>query len=372
MREKKFSLLVLCMLLVTSICWGSEKAKGTIEVVDIVATSLSNCMFDELKERQVLVYLPPNYEKERKSYPVIYYMPGYTISAYGAMGSVALGYPIADIINWQLEKGNIGKVIVVVVDGINIFSGSFFVNSPVTGNWEDYIVKDVVNYIDSNYRTIKEPEARGICGHSMGGFGALNLALKHPEIFGAVYAMSPGVLDKEGVKNSTILVGKAYEKDWFELLQNLGKMSKEEAIEYINKNAKSWRLTYDPKLFTLAYATAFAYDLTANPPFIKYPRKKDGSFDEEVVCIWNNGFGNWEKKIEDYKKNPKKLKAIAWDCGNQDEYEWIIRGSKYLDELMTHEGISHIYLTYDGTHISKRGERFENYALPFLWKNIKK
>ncbi len=371
MKQKNLILLFLGFVFLMGTLY-SENTKGTMEVVDIEAVSLSNNIFGESTKRQVLVYLPPDYQKENKRYPVIYYMPGYTITAYNVMGTIALAYPLSDIMDGALKRGDIGKMIVVAVDGVNIFSGSFFVNSPLTGNWEDYITKDLVNYIDSNYRTIPKAESRGICGHSMGGFGALNLALRHPEIFSVVYAISAGILDKEGVKKSTILVHNAYEKDWFNLMETLEKMSKEEAIKYIRDNAKSWRLTYDPKLFSLAYGSAFAYDSTAKPPFIKYPKKKDGSFDEEVLSAWNNGFGNWEKKIEDYKKKPVKLRAIAWDCGNQDEYEWIVRGSKYLDELMSQNNIKHTFMTYDGTHISKRGERFEKFALPFLWENLTK
>ena len=66
--------------------------------------------------------------------------------------------------------------------------------SPVMGNWETYTVSEVVSYIDSNYHTISEAGARGICGFSMGGFASINLAFRHPDVYSAVYAMSPGLL----------------------------------------------------------------------------------------------------------------------------------------------------------------------------------
>ena len=80
--------------------------------------------------------------------------------------------------------------------------GSFYVNSPVTGNWEDFITQDVVGYVDSHFRTLAQAESRGITGHSMGGFGALNIAMHRPDVFSAVYSMSPGLFDENGLQES--------------------------------------------------------------------------------------------------------------------------------------------------------------------------
>ena len=90
----------------------------------------------------------------------------------------------------------------MVVPGDNQLGGSFYVNSPVTGNWEDFVVQEVVGYVDNHYRTIARVESRGISGHSMGGFGSLNIAMLHPDVFGAVYSLSPGLFDKNGLANS--------------------------------------------------------------------------------------------------------------------------------------------------------------------------
>jgi S-formylglutathione hydrolase FrmB len=89
-----------------------------------------------------------------------------------------------------------------VVNGTNKLGGSFYVNSSVTGDWEDFIAQDVVGYVDSNFRTLAQSESRGITGHSMGGFGALNIAMHRPDVFGAVYSMSPGLFDENGLAES--------------------------------------------------------------------------------------------------------------------------------------------------------------------------
>ena len=90
-------------------------------------------------------------------------------------------------------------MIIVAVSGVTAAGGSFYVDSPANGNWEKFITEDVVDYVDTNFRTIPEVESRGIFGGSMGGFGALNLAMRHPDLYSAAYASTPGLLDDGGV-----------------------------------------------------------------------------------------------------------------------------------------------------------------------------
>ena len=89
-----------------------------------------------------------------------------------------------------IVAGKIQKMIVVMPDASNKLGGAFYTNSVAAGNWEDFITRDLVSYIDSRYRTIRRASSRGIAGHSMGGYGAIKLAMKHPNIYGAVYGLS--------------------------------------------------------------------------------------------------------------------------------------------------------------------------------------
>jgi Putative esterase len=63
-------------------------------------------------------------------------------------------------------------------------------NSKTTGDWETFIAVELVNYIDSHYRTIPDRASRGLTGHSMGGYGTFRIGMKHPEVFSSLYAMS--------------------------------------------------------------------------------------------------------------------------------------------------------------------------------------
>ena len=83
------------------------------------------------------------------------------------------------------------ELIVVLPDSKTIYNGSMYSSSPTTGDFENYVARDVVAYMDKNYRTIPNRASRGLVGHSMGGYGASRIGMKHPDVFGSLYIMSP-------------------------------------------------------------------------------------------------------------------------------------------------------------------------------------
>jgi len=93
-----------------------------------------------------------------------------------------------------MQMDGMKEFIIVEADGINTLAGvggNFYTNSPVTGNAEDFVTKDLVSYIDGTYRTVAKASARGLSGFSMGGSGTINVGLKHPNLYAALYANSP-------------------------------------------------------------------------------------------------------------------------------------------------------------------------------------
>lgn len=90
-----------------------------------------------------------------------------------------------------IADGSIEDVIVVMPNAANIYGGSFYASNQVIGDHRNYIARNLVNHIDTKYRTIPDRDHRSIAGNSMGANGALSLAMEHPSVFGAVAAMSP-------------------------------------------------------------------------------------------------------------------------------------------------------------------------------------
>ena len=127
------------------------------------------------------IVLPRNYETSSRRYPVLYLLHGLTQN-YTAWG-LQNGLPF--------YAGLYEDLIVVMPDGGN----SWYVNWTANeggqkNNWEDHIVRDVVTHVDWNYRTIARREGRAIAGLSMGGYGAMMLGLRHPDIFVSIGSTS--------------------------------------------------------------------------------------------------------------------------------------------------------------------------------------
>ncbi|HOO28771.1 MAG TPA: alpha/beta hydrolase-fold protein, partial [Lachnospiraceae bacterium] len=247
--------------------------EGTLERVEVDSAAIAENKIEENTEQKLNIYLPPSYQESDKSYPVVYFLHGF-----GDSPSVFVRNA-KKVLDVEFSKDPSKEFILAAVDGSNSAGGSFYVNSPITGNWEDYTVTEVVSYIDQNYRTIPKAEARGICGFSMGGFAALNLAFRHPDVYTAVYAMSPGVLAP-------------------------GKI--EEALA-------TWE---GDQVFLKAYSMAFAY--AEEPPYVAIPAEDGSDADQLLLERWESGFGNWQEKLDEYLSMQTPLKAIGFCYGTND------------------------------------------------------
>jgi S-formylglutathione hydrolase FrmB len=163
------------------------------------AVSLEKNVTGESPDRSVSVYLPPSYDRSPgKRYPVIYLLHGITdtdetwIHPWTKSGDPWQTIP--DVMNHGIAEKRFGEMIVVMPNELTNWGGSFYTNSSVTGNWEDFTVTELVKYIDGKYRTLARAASRGLAGHSMGGYGAVKLGMKHPDVYSVVYGINPAVL----------------------------------------------------------------------------------------------------------------------------------------------------------------------------------
>ena len=325
----------------------------SMNTIKIDAPSLTNNLVGEPTERTIYVYLPPSYGASEKKYPVVYYLPGYGDSS-------VIGFRLPGDMDALIESGKVNEMIIVVAGGDSKMGGSFYVNSPVTGNWEDYIVKDVVSFVDGHFRTLRQAESRGITGHSMGGFGALNLAMHNPDVFGAVYSMSPGLFDENGLAESFMFAGDRLIRDFVDFETELAALSPGDAQR---------RTFAAPEEFSLAYGYAFAPNPDRHPPYFDYPYTQIGGQlvrNEEVWKKWESGFGGIADEVVQYKENLLKLKGIVVDYGINDENPWIPKGSEYYGEQLHAAGIPVKVESYEGNHFNQIGERIREHMLPFF------
>lgn len=161
------------------------------------------------KTYKAIIITPKKYKKRKPALPVVYLLHGYAGSYHNWITKAPFLQQQATLYNF----------IIVCPDG---GKSSWYVDSPIdsTMNYETYIAKEVVEFIDNNYNTLKTNKARAITGLSMGGHGALSLAIKHPQIFGACGSMSGALNLRESKAKYDIAkrIGDtiAYAKNWID------------------------------------------------------------------------------------------------------------------------------------------------------------
>jgi len=279
-------------------------AEGQMIEETIAAPSLANNQLGDAAERDIIVYLPPSYATSTERYPVVYFLAGFQ-ERIGAVRSHREA-----LWSRMLEPGN-RELIIVELDGSNRLGGNFYANSPVTGNAEDALTQDVVGYVDETYRTIPTASARGLSGFSMGGSGTINVGLAHPDVFGALYANSPGLLHED--------TGLA------EMLADNGEWG--------------------------AYGATFAPVPGADPPMLRIdPRAPLDGQDPAVVAAWESGYGNLRQKIADYLAGADRLAEIRVAYGMADQYTWIPTGSAWFVDLLEENDIPVSEHVFEGGH----------------------
>ena len=331
---------------------------GQILPDTIPAPSLKNNIIGEDTLNTIVVYLPPSYEDSEEKFPVLYFLPGWTCD-------YIKDDLLPNYMNYSLNNYNLNEFIVVKIPGCNAFDGSFYSNSIVTGNWEDFIAKDVVSYVDANFRTIDDPASRGIGGHSMGGYGALNLAMKNPSIFGLTYGLASGLATESGFyKVEAVDTTKEYVDQYLELDAYLSTLGREEALEILKDTI--YKVDNYVK-FAVAYGAAFAPDTVKNAPYSKYPWSYSGDELVQDTCIWNeweSGFANLDNKIAMYNDSLAKLILIANEYTINDYYTWITEGCQYFSQRLDDAGIPNVVVTHTGSH--REDIRFKISMLPLL------
>ena len=164
----------------------SQIAHGTVqEGITIDSKALG-------KPVRYTVYLPPDYESSHRLYPVVYLLHGYTDNDTGWL-QFGEANRLADE---GIASGAIPPMILVMPDG----GVSFYINNFDNSlRFEDFFTKEFIPFIEGKYRIRAEKQYRGIAGLSMGGYGTLVYALRHPDLFAACAAFSSAVLSDEEV-----------------------------------------------------------------------------------------------------------------------------------------------------------------------------
>lgn len=176
-----------CALLLLGFFLGHSASAGTVVRFTMKSQALEGNLLGIDVERPVEVYLPEGYGDSDKRYPVLYALHDF----FEREDALFDRHDFDALLDVAIADGRLPPVIVVTSDYSTPTAHSLNTNSPVTGNWRTFLVDELVGEIDNRFRTLPHRDSRGIFGYHIGGYGAIRTASRHPDVFGAVYALHP-------------------------------------------------------------------------------------------------------------------------------------------------------------------------------------
>ena len=322
-----------------------------VERIKVYGASLQGNLEGDDPNRDVAVYLPPSYSREpNRRYPAVYFLHGYAARVDAYINLLRL----QEAADRSIADGG-KEMILVLPDAFTVYSGSMYSNSPVTGDWEGYISRDLVGYIDSHYRTVADRESRGLSGHSMGGYGTIRVGMKHPEVFSALYSMS-----------ACCLMNNPFQQQPASGQRGSGAAAPAPAAAPPTQGRGQGRGRGGAMANAMsAQAAAWAPNPMNPPQYFDLPTK-DGELQPLIAAKWlaNSPL----VMIDQYVPSLKRYRAIAIDVGDKDP---LGTSNVDLDKALTRLGIPHTFELYDGDHGNRVGARFVSHLLPFFSRQLK-
>jgi S-formylglutathione hydrolase FrmB len=302
-----FSLMIFCSIFHTTIS----------QSFNYQDTCFYSTILDQ--EKCIRVYLPPEYEADTTSYPVVYYL-------HGAGGNYEELIDFMPWINEMIINGNIHPMIFVGLDGRGqLYGGSMYTNSILNGDYEDYIIQEVIPFAESIFRTKNSMHYRCITGASMGGYGSMKLQLKHTDLFtGVASYIGPLQLD------TTMVLWQPQV-----MAENTG---------------PPYNFTYPTGMFTslcFTVAAAFSPNLNILPYQVEFPYDTNCELVDSVISKWReHDCSHLAKNLDslDYD-NP----GIFFACGTNDNL-FLYPGNVCFEDTLKELGVDYSFYTDDIGH----------------------
>ncbi len=302
----------------------AAESPSQVNVRELRGESLTQGLIGTNPVRKLAVYLPPSYNGSAQRYPVIYYLP----SPLGAFRPDFYQQDVRELIDHAIASHAIGEVIFVAVDMTTPLGCSWYLNSPVTGNWEDFMIREVVPYVDTNFRSLSSRDSRGILGDYMGGYGAIRFGMTHPDVFGTVYALHPG-------GTGSGLLPMYLRPDW-KVFANAT------SLDDVHQGGFN-------QIFTTIYQAALP-DVNRPPLYFDLQARKAGDtyvVDAAATQRLREGFF-LQGMIPRYAENLKSLRGFKFDWDRNDEIQDHVYANQVFNRILNEYGIPHEAEEYNG------------------------
>ncbi|NKB89468.1 MAG: hypothetical protein GKS06_14725 [Acidobacteria bacterium] len=305
---------------------------GRLEVRQVDGPSLVGNQLGIAATRQVSIYLPPSYAVDTgRRYPTLYLLHGIfdtdTTWTRPWPGSPIGFDSVQALMDRGIAAGALAEMIVVMPDAEKT---CHYTNSPLMGDWEDFIARDLTAFVDSEYRTLDAVESRGIAGHSMGGHGAIKVGMRNTDVFSAIYGLSPSLLDWAAdlsVENAA--------------LAGLASLQSESDLQNAHFYVQA----------IVGIGRCFSPDAD-DPPFLT-----DMPFTAEdgQVRRAEPGFERWTGElplhlIGRHADGLRQLRGFRFDAGDAYQFTHIPVAAQAFSDALAGAGIEHRFDLYEGDH----------------------
>ncbi len=359
----------------------SKWSDGQVVVLEHHSSVLEGNPLGDPSVRKLPVWLPPQYSPgTKRSFPVLFDLVGYTGSGHSHTNWRNFEENVPERLARLIHEKNMGPCIVVFPDCFTALGGNQYINSSAIGRYADYLTRELIPFVDNEFRTRGSREHRGCFGKSSGGYGAIVHGMRYAKYWGAI-------ADHSGDAYFDFI----YRSDWPNTLDTLARYRnpsrKPGVYRLIRKSTstksglddgrvkrfleKVWeqeKLTSSEVMTLMNLCMAASYD-----PDPRAPNGFRLPFDLETGELIERRWRTWLKHdpihlVKTHANNLKTLKGIYIDCGWRDQYH-IHYGCRILSRELHKHGIKHRYEEFDDTH-SGVDYRME-LSLPFLSRTLR-
>lgn len=311
---------------------------GDLRIDFITSPALEGNALGDPAQRPVAVYVPAHYDPQgSRRYPVLYCLHGYTGDVAGLVSARPWEHNVVQRMDRLIVQQQMAPAILVLVDGFTRLGGSQYVNSVHNGDYESYVIRDVVGHIDRTYRTVAQEGGRGVFGKSSGGFGALHLSMKYPGVFAAFASHSGDSYFRYAHPPAFVQTQRTLEKHQWNVERFV------EHFETANKRSQSEYQTMEMLGYASAYSPRSAQAFDLDLPF----DRMTGALRDDVFARWL-AFDPAEVCLGK-RAELARLRLRYLDCGRRDEYALDV-GARVLAARMREMGLEVRHEEFNDDH----------------------
>lgn len=318
--------------------------QGTVEIIGHESEVLKNNPLGDKYVRDLCVYLPPGYKESQDiRYPVVYCLTGFTGRGRMMLNDTAFAPNFAERMDRLVTAGRTKPMIAVMPDCFTYYGGSQYINSSATGNYEDYLTQEIVEFVDTNFRTIADKDARAVMGKSSGGYGSLICGMRHADTFGLVCSTSSDAYFELCYLQDIAKAVRAIKGDPNEFMGRFWAEEKKGKDDFPALNLIGMSACYSPNA-----DSEWGYDL----PF----DLKTGEIRQDAWARWLEH--DPVRMVEKHADALRSLNLLYIDAGTRDEFALDL-GARILCQNLDKFSIPYVHEEFDDGHfnISYRYDR---------------